>query len=63
MTAAVDRHRLLLQLDANGQWSLPIQIPNNTTLGFRNFYMQCAYLDASTQSGLKASDGLVMQIR
>jgi hypothetical protein len=50
-------------LDASGQGPLPLAIPINPSLGNSRVYLQAAYLDPSTPSGLIASAGLDVLIR
>ena len=50
-------------LGPTGSTSLPLTIPLNPYLGHTHLYLQTAFLDASTQSGLIASDGLDLLIR
>lgn len=54
---------VLSVLDAGGQGSLPLVLPLNPALGNHHVYLQAAYLDASTSSGLIASAGLDLLIR
>lgn len=54
---------LLSILSPLGTQSIPVGIPNTPSLGNAHLYMQTAYLDASTASGLSASAGLDVWIR
>jgi hypothetical protein len=50
-------------LGPSGSTSLPLTIPVNPYLGHSHLYLQCAFFDASTQSGLIASDGIDLLMR
>ena len=54
---------LPLLLDATGQASVPLVIPNTPTLGNSRLWWQFAQLDASTQSDFAASAGLEQLVR
>jgi hypothetical protein len=50
-------------LSPAGTASTPLSIPPVGQLGYAHLYLQVAYFDASTQSGLIASAGLDLLIR
>lgn len=50
-------------LSPTGQGTLPLTIPVDPALGNSHLYLQAAYFDASTSSGLIASAGLDLLIR
>ncbi|MFY9341778.1 MAG: hypothetical protein WAT39_04780, partial [Planctomycetota bacterium] len=50
-------------LNPAGNGTLPLTIPLNPFLGWQSTYFQAAFLDASTSSGLIASNGLDVLIR
>jgi hypothetical protein len=54
---------LVSVLSPSGASSLPLTIPLNPSLGNAHLYVQAAYLDASTTSGLCSSAGLDLLIR
>jgi len=50
-------------LSPAGLGTLPLTIPIDPALGNTHLYLQAAYLDASTASGLNATAGLDLLIR
>ena len=50
-------------LSPTGNGTLPLTIPVNGALGNSHLYLQAAYFDASTSSGLSSSNGLDLLIR
>lgn len=54
---------LPLLLEATGQATVPLVIPNTPSLGYTRLWWQFAQLDASTQSGFAASAGLEQLVR
>jgi hypothetical protein len=52
-----------IALDPLGQGSLPLTLPNIPSLGWAHGYMQAAFLDPSTSSGLIASRGVDITFR